>query len=355
MTQAQILMLHLTAILLLCGCKESSLSSDAPLTPPIKVQITQPKYGAITRFITLPGEIKPYQQATLLAKVTGYLKTITVDKGDHVKAGDLIAEIEVPEMLADVQKYKAEAEVAGLDLKRLVESQKKLPDLVVPQTVDNARGKLDVAKANLERTQTMLSYARITAPFAGIITRRNVDPGAFIPAATSSSSGQNAAIVTLTDLSRVRVQVAIPELESSLVATNQPTNITVEGLPGRAFAGNVSRFSYALEEQSKTMLAEIELPNPQFELRPGMYATVKIGLERKADALLVPVDALLFEKAGASVFTIANNKAKKVPVKTGFNDGANAQILTDLKPDQSVILLRKKTLVDGQPVQVETQ
>jgi RND family efflux transporter MFP subunit len=201
----------------------------------------------------------------------------------------------------------------------------------------------------------MLSYARITAPFAGIITRRNVDPGAFIPAATSSSSGQNAAIVTLTDLSRVRVQVAIPELESSLVATNQPTNITVEGLPGRAFAGNVSRFSYALEEQSKTMLAEIELPNPQFELRPGMYATVKIGLERKADALLVPVDALLFEKAGASVFTIANNKAKKVPVKTGFNDGANAQILTDLKPDQSVILLRKKTLVDGQPVQVETQ
>jgi multidrug efflux pump subunit AcrA (membrane-fusion protein) len=86
-----------------------------------------------------------------------------------------------------------------------------------------------------------------------------------------------------------------------------------------------------------------------------MYATVKIGLERKPDALLVPVDALLFEKAGASVFTIANNKAKKMPVKTGFNDGTNAQILTDLKPDQSVILLRKKTLVDGQPVQVETQ
>jgi membrane fusion protein, multidrug efflux system len=355
MTQVQILMLHLIAISLLCGCKESSSSPNAAPTPPVTVQITQPKYGAITRFVTLPGEIKPYQQATIYAKVTGYLKRISVDKGDHVNAGDLIAEIEVPEMLADVQKYKAEAEVAGLDLKRLVESQKKLPDLVVPQTVDNARGKLDVAKANLERTQTMLSYARITAPFAGIITRRNVDPGAFIPSAPSGSAGQNAAIVTLTDLNRVRVQVAIPELESSLIATNQPASITVEGLPGRAFAGNVSRFSYALEEQSKTMLTEIELPNPQFELRPGMYATVKIGLERKTDALLVPVDALFVEKAGASVFTIVNNRAKKLPVKTGFNDGTNAQIFTDLKSDQSVILLRKRALTDGQPVHVETQ
>src|SRR5204863_5017855 len=107
--------------------------------------------------ITLPGNVLAYQQATLYAKVAGYLKTITVDKGDRVKEGDLIADIEVPEMLADRAKYKTELEVADLDYKRLRESQKKFPDLVVPQTVDNAKGKLDIAKANLERTETLLS------------------------------------------------------------------------------------------------------------------------------------------------------------------------------------------------------
>src|SRR6185436_11377841 len=111
-------------------------------------------------------------------------KTITVDKGDRVKEGDLIADIEVPEMLADIARYKAEVEVAELDYKRLSESQKKMPDLIVPQVVDNAKSKLEIGKANLERTQTLLNYAKITAPFAGMITKRMVDPGAFIPAAT---------------------------------------------------------------------------------------------------------------------------------------------------------------------------
>jgi membrane fusion protein (multidrug efflux system) len=337
----------------LCGCQEPKSDQPNPPPPPVPVQTAQAKHGPITRFVTLPAEIKAYQQATLCAKVAGYLKTIAVDKGDHVKEGDVIADIEVPELLTDIQRDKAEVDVAELDFKRLSESQKKLPDLVVPQTVDNAKGKLDVAKASLDRAQTLLNYARITAPFAGIITKRFVDPGAFIPAATSGSAAQNAAIVTLTDLNRVRVQVAVPEVETSLLTTNQPVIVGVEGLPGRTFNGTVTRFSYSLDETSKTMLAEIELPNPKLELRPGMYAMVKIGIERKEDALLVPVGALLAEKAGASVFIVADNQAKKTPVKTGFNDGTNAEILSGIKPDQPIILIGKKPMADGQPVQVE--
>src|SRR5206468_2309144 len=144
-------------------------------------------------------------------------------------------DIEVPEMLAELARYKAEVVVADRDYKRLSESQKKFPDLVVPQTVDNAEGKLDVAKANLDRTETLLGFAKITAPFSGIVTKRMVDPGAFIPAATSGSAAQNAAIVTLADFNRVRVQVAVPELETSLIATGQPVRVTVDGLPGRSF------------------------------------------------------------------------------------------------------------------------
>ena len=342
-------------LFLLAGCKDSSTSEAPKQVSPLSVQTVQPKRGPIMRFVTLPAEIKPYQQATLYAKVPGYLKTITVDKGDHVKEGALIADIEVPEIAADLQKYKAEMEVAELDFKRLDESRKKLPDLVVPQTVDNARGKVDVAKANLERTETLLNYAKITAPFSGIITKRNVDPGAFIPAATSGSAAQNAAIATLTDLNRVRVQVAVPELESSLIAVGQPVTLTVDGLPGRSFQGSITRFSYSLDDATKTMLAEIELQNPKLELRPGMYALAKIGIERKEETLLLPTDALLVEKAGPSVFLIVENKAKKTAIKTGFNDGANAELLSGIKPEQPVILIGKKTIADGQPVQLEAK
>lgn len=335
------------------GCKRSATETAKEASEPVAVQLIQPKHGPITRNITLPGEVKAYQQATLYAKVAGYLKTIGVDKGDQVKAGALLAEIEVPELLADRARYQAELEVAELDYKRLNESQKKAPDLVTPQTVDNAKGKLDVARANLDRTETLLGFARITAPFSGTITKRMVDPGAFIPAATSGSTPQSAAIVSLADFSTVRVQVAVPELESALVATGQPVKVSVDGLPGRAFDGKVTRFSYALDEASKTMLAEIELPNPKLELRPGMYATVKIGIERKDDALLIPVEALVTEKAGASVYAVADGKAKKIPVKVGFNDGANVEIASGLEPDRQIILVGKRTLSDGQAVRVE--
>src|SRR5436309_10159975 len=335
---------------IISGCKPSTTETTKELAPPLAVQVVQPKRGSITRNVALPGEIKAYQQATLYAKVAGYLKTITVDKGDRVKEGDLIADIEVPEMLADLARYKAEVTVAELDYKRLSESQKRLPDLVVPQTVDNAKGKLDVAKASLERTETLLGFAKITSPFSGVITKRMVDPGAFIPAATSGSAAQNAAIVTLADFNRVRVQVAIPELETSLVATGQPVEVTVDGLPGRSFDGKVTRFSYALDEATKTMLAEIELPNPKLELRPGMYAIVKIGIERRENALLAPVEALVTEKAGASVFTVVDNKAKKIPVKTGFNDGTNVEVVSGLEPAQTVILMGKRAWGEGQAV-----
>jgi membrane fusion protein (multidrug efflux system) len=316
------------------------------------VQTAIPRHGPITRFITLPGEIKAYQEATLYAKVAGYLKTIRVDKGDQVKEGTLVAEIEVPELIAEQAKHKAEVDVASIDFKRLSESQKKAPDLVVPQTVDDARGRLDVAKANLEGTETLLNYTKIVAPFSGIITRRMVDPGAFIPAATASSMPQSAALVTLTDFNRIRLQVAVPEVEASLVSLNQPVKFTVDGLPGKNFEGKVTRFSYALDQASKTMLAEIELPNPKLELRPGMYATTKIGIERKEEALLVPTGALVTEKAGASIFVIIENKAKKTRVQPGFNDGINVEIAKGLNPDQPVILIGKQAPTDGQPVTV---
>ena len=342
----------LFASLFLSGCQRGTGASTPKAESPLEVKIIHLSRGEITRRITLPGEMKPYQSATLYAKVSGYLKSISVDKGDQVKEGALLAEIEAPELLADRAKYKAEIEVAELDYKRLSEAQKKAPDLVVPLSVDTAKSKSEVAKANLERAETLLQFTKIIAPFSGIVTRRMVDPGAFIPAATSGSTPQSAALLTLMDFHTVRLQVAVPESEAPLVTKDEPVKVTVDGLPGRAFEGKITRFSYALDESSKTMLAEIELTNPKLELRPGMYATVKIGIERKNDALLVPMDALLIEKANASVFTVVDNKAKKTPVKLGFKDDANAEVLNGLNGSDSVILIGKQPVTDGRSVRV---
>jgi RND family efflux transporter MFP subunit len=279
-----------------------------------------------------------------------------VDKGQAVNAGDLLAEIEVPERLAELKRFQADAKLAEIDLQRLSEAQKKAPDLVTPQALDKARGALDVANASIEGTRTLLDFAKITAPFGGIITMRFVDPGAFVPAATAGSTPKGAALFTLMDFSTVRVQTGVPEMEVPHVREGQPVRVTIEELPGRVMEGKVSRFSYALDEATRTMLVETDLPNPDQALRPGMYASVRIGLEKHTDALLVPVEALVMEKTAAFLFKLANGKAAKTPVTLAFNDGANVEIAKGLNENESVIVVGKMILTDGQPVQAaETQ
>jgi membrane fusion protein, multidrug efflux system len=334
----------------LCGCGPSASEAPPKAAAPVTVQTILPKRGEIARSVTLPSfRILAYQEATLYAKVSGYLKTLTVDKGDSVKEGQLLAEIEVPELLADEVRYKAETAVSRTNYERMAVARQKAPDLVIPQTVDDLRGQWEVAQAKLQRTQTLLQYARIVAPFTGVITARFVDPGAFIPAATAGSTPHSAAMLTLMDYSRVRVQVFVPESEVPFIKNGLPVQITVEALPKRAFPGTVTRFAHALDEATKTMLTEIEMPNPTGDLRPGAYASVQLEVERKLDALLLPLQAIVVEKAGTFVFVVADNKAKKTPVHTGFNDGLNVEV-TDLQPDQRLIFVGKQTLTNGQPV-----
>lgn len=343
----------LLTVLLVCGCNQPAAEAPQPAATPVTVKATQLKRGEIGRSVTLPTfRIIAYQEATLYAKVSGYLKTLTVDKGDTVKEGQLLAEIEVPELLADEAQYKSETEVARINYERMYEARKKAPDLVVPQTVDDLRGQWEVAQAKLQRTDTLLQYTHITAPFSGTITARFVDPGAFIPAATTGNPGQSVALVTLMDFSRLRVQVYVPEAEVPYIHDGTPVKITIEELPGKSFTGSVTRFAYALDQATKTMLTEIELPNPSGELRPGMYASVQIEVERKKDAPLLPIQAVSFEKAGTFVFVISDGKVKKTPVHTSFNDGTNVEIIDALSPGERVAIVGKQALNDGQPVTV---
>lgn len=327
-----------------CACAlliglAASLPGTARGSGPLDVDVVRPVRGEIHRFVTLPGSIRANREAMLYAKVAGYLGSLTVDKGDSVTEGQQLGLIEVPELVAELAMHRAEQRVAELEFERISAGQKRAPDLVMAQAVDEARGRLEIAKATADRTEAILAYRELRAPFAGVVTMRYVDPGAFIPAATAGGSAGGGAIVTIMDFATARVQVPVPEFEASLVRKGQPVTVTVPGLPGKKFAGKVDRFSYALDKASKTMLVEADLPNPQLELRPGMYATVAVGVEHHEGVLLLPAGAVLMEKAGASVFVNAGGMAKKTPVKTGFSDGAMVEVSEGLTGNETVIVI----------------
>ncbi len=339
-------------VALVAGCLAISLAA-AVETKPIEVRVAKPGRGDVIRYVTLPATIKANQQATLYAKVAGYLKTIKVDAGDSVKAGQQLADIEVPELLADLTRYQTESKVAQAEYERVSVAQRGAPDLIMPQQLDEVEGRRDIAKANLTRIEQLLSYSKITAPFGGVITTRYVDAGAFIPAATSGSTAQSAALLTLMDFNTVRLNVPVPEIEAPLVQVGQPVRIAIESLPGKTYSAKVSRYSYALDNASKTMHVEADLPNADRTLRPGMYATVKVGVEKHLDVLTMPAAALVMEKTNAFAFTANGTTAKKRPIKIGFNDGEQVEVIEGIASDETIILVGKLTLADGAPISVQ--
>lgn len=342
------------------------------------VQTTHAKRGDVARNILLPAVVRADQETVLYAKVTGYVKVINVDIGDAVKKDQLLAVLEAPELAAERARYQAElakakadqkkavaeTTAAEIEFKRLQAASQKSPDLVVAQQVDDSKARRDVAKATegmviaeqnvasakIKQTETLLAYAQITAPYAGVITKRWVDTGALVPAATASSSPVSSAVVTLADFSKVRVRVAVPQTEVPNIKNGIPAVITVDELPGRTFTGQVTRYAYALDDATKTMMAEVEIPNGDNALRPGMFSSVKLSVQTHTDTLTVPADALVVEKTKTSVFIVEGGKAKKVAVKVGFDDGKNTEVLDGLTPQQAVIVGGKQGLNDGDAV-----
>jgi RND family efflux transporter MFP subunit len=341
----------LLALATLAGCSAAGTAKNGgggEEAPVPSVAVARVETGTLDREITLPGSVRAYQEATLYAKVAGYLERISVDRGDRVRAGQVLAELEVPEIEAEIGKLRAELEAAGIEKERLTRAADRAPDLVTPQAVDTANATYTVALASLKRTETLLAYAKLTAPFSGVVTKRWVDPGAFVPAATSSRSGESAAVVTLMDFSRVRVDVAMPESEVPLVRAGLPVTVTVRDLPGQAFEGTVTRLAYALDVSTRTMGTEIELANPDGVLRPGMYASVRIGLHRRNDVLLVPAEAVLREQGEPFAFTVEDGRARKVALQLGLDDGIRIEVKQGLEPRDVVVVAGAQSLRDGQ-------
>lgn len=311
----------------------------------LELPATKPQKGTIHRWITLPGAFAPWQQVDLKARVAGYIQKITVDKGDVVTAGQTLIEIEVPELKADLIKHRAEVKAAEIEVKRLHEARAKSPDLILPQSVDDAEAKLAIAQADMERTNVLIDLAQIKAPFAGVITDRRVDLGAF-----ASAGGDT--LLQLAEVGTLRFQVPVIETETSFLKPGLLVEAKVDALNGAAVKGTLSRLSGQLDKTTRTMLIEADYKNDDGKLRPGMFATARIAVEQHDNATLIPVAGLVKEKANSFIFKHVDGKAIKTAVKPGFNDGVNVEV-PELKADDVLLVPGTVTLTDKQPVTVK--
>ncbi len=336
----------------------SHKDAPAPVTP--HVIVTKPERGVVERTITLPGDLVGFYQAALYAKVTGYLNSISVDKGDWVKAGQKLAVIEVPELKEQLARAQADLQVAQVTYQRLASVWKSDHRLIARQDVDIAFGKYQEAKASVDQLNALFSYTTITAPFDGMITERFVDPGALIHAGGQQSAtaptqgsprpgGSAAPVVSLARLDKLRIYVYVPQAETDFIRQGMPATVTVQGLKGVKFTGIVARFSHSLDLATRTMLTEVDLDNPEHKLFPGMYANVTLTLERHADTLRVPATAL-GGKDLDQVFVVRDDKLDKVKVKTGISDARHAEIVSGLSSDDLVVTVYSNALQRGEKV-----
>ena len=287
--------------------------------PAAELPAVKPVRGVIHRWVSLPGSLAPWQQAVLHAKVTGHVRAMKVDRGDAVKAGQVLAELDVPELEADAAKAREVIKAAEIEVKRLHAARVKSPDLVLPQSVDDAEARLSVARVESARVDAMLRFAVITAPFDGIITARHADPGALASAGVTK-------LLDLADLATLRLRVSVPELEAPLVVPGKPVTARFGAVGVPAVEATVSRIAWSLDPATRTMIMEADVRNPELRLRPGMHAMARVAVERHDDAVLLPVGALVVEKTASFIFRHVDGLAVKTPVKPAFNDGTQVEI-----------------------------
>jgi membrane fusion protein, multidrug efflux system len=317
---------------------------------PVDVQVTKPTRRELTYQVTLPANISPLYQTTLYAKVSGYLKWIGPDKGDAVKKDQVLAIIDAPEVEEQYHQALSDYHIKKLTFDRLAKVWKESPDVIAKQDVDVAEAASQGAKHLVEQRAALRDYTKVRAPYAGIITARFADPGALIQIATASSAGA-IPLFTIMDLDTVRIYANVPQDDSPWVIPGKTkATVNVKGLEGRAFTGKVTRSTLALDPSTRSLLIEIDLPNPDHALRPGTFVELSLGLREIPDALVLPPQAVISGPKGKSVFIIEGGRAKSAPVQTGISDGRWMEITSGLSGDEDVVVVGKGKLLEGSPV-----
>ncbi|HEY2526144.1 MAG TPA: efflux RND transporter periplasmic adaptor subunit, partial [Candidatus Binataceae bacterium] len=349
----------LAAATLLAGCHHEDAETLAPAP---QVVVIRPQRGEAIRSITLPGDAVGYYQSALYAKVTGYLKDIHVDKGDPVKKGEVLADIEVPELRQRLDRARSNLEIQRLTYDRLDKVWKEDPRLVARQDVDMAFSKFQQAQAEANELVAMVAYTQIVAPFDGIVTERFVDPGALIKAGgqdsatapmegTANAGGAAAPVVSVADISKLRVYVYVPQDAVGYVRVGMPAQVEFRELPGHTYMASVARFAHALDLSTRTMLTEIDLDNSRREIYPGMYANATLELERHRDAIKLPNSAVAEGPNGGHFVLVARGgRLEDVPVTVGINTGIYMEITSGLGGSEEVVRSLTGALSNGEQV-----
>ncbi len=349
----------MVAIAVVAGCGRRAVATRVDHRPIVPVVIAQ--RGAAIRGITLPGDLVGLYESTLFSKVTGYLNTISVDKGDWVKQGQVLAQIEVPELQQRYERAQADLQVQRLTYQRLDQVWKSDPRLVAREDVDIAQGKYLAGKAQVDELRSLVGYTRIVAPYSGVITGRFVDPGALIkaggtqsaagPAEGSSHPGGTATpVLSIARIDLMRIYVYAPQGVVGLIKRGMPATLTLRDGTGRSYSGAVTRFASSLDLSTRTMLTEIDIPNPHHELYPGMYANVTLQLQRHPNAIKLPTSAVSGAKNHTYVLVVRDGVLAKVPVDTGINDGHYVEITSGLTGAEQVVASVNPALSPGERV-----
>ncbi|HEX2055496.1 MAG TPA: efflux RND transporter periplasmic adaptor subunit, partial [Nitrospiraceae bacterium] len=334
------------------GTAQEVPSSSHPEGLPVDVQVMNPIHRDLVYTITLPANIAPLYQTTLYAKVSGYLKWIGPDKGDPVKKGQVLAEIDAPEVEEQYQQAVSDYKIKKLTYERLTRVWKESPDVIAKQDVDVAEAAYQGAKHSMEQREVLRAYTKVRAPYDGTITARFADPGALIQVATASATGA-IPLFTIMNLNTVRVYANVPQDEAAwIVPGKTKASVKLGDASDRTFTGTVTRTTLALDPSTRSLLVEIDLPNPDHVLRPGTFAEVALGLREVPRALVLPPQAIISEAKGKSVFIVEQGRAKSLPVETGITDGRWIEVTSGLSGGEDVVVVGKRKLLEGASVQV---
>jgi RND family efflux transporter MFP subunit len=375
------------------GCHRSSALSDSESELPV-APVVQPQRAAISHRLEVAGELLPYQEVELHAMVSGYIKKIDVDIGDRVHKGQVLAELEIPELMAQVDEAqstvqrtqqdilrarstvaRAEADHTALHAAwvRLKQAGESHPGLIAQQELDDAQAKdsaseaqVDAAKADLSATQEALggakahhlhyaslaNYAHITAPYAGVVTWRYSDTGALVQAGTSSTSAQP--VVKLAQIDILRVRIPVPAALAGYIRIGQPAGIRLDS-SGRQITGKVARTTGELDLATRTLQTEIDLNNADHKLSPGMYADVSLDLERAGSVLTVPIQAV--DRSGgkaAALLVDAQGHIERRPLILGLEGPSRVEVLSGLSQNDRVVAANLASFTPGEAVRPQT-
>jgi RND family efflux transporter MFP subunit len=328
------------------------------------VDVVSPKAGAPNLEIVLPGDMQPFTYAPIYARTSGYVKRWYFDIGARVKQGQLLAEIETPELDQQLDQARADLKTAQANLATAKISADRWQFLLKTNSVSKQetdvfvgnyramQATVDSNAANVRRLEQLVSYEKVYAPFDGVITVRNTDIGALIDA-NANAPGKE--LFDLAAIHKLRLYVAIPEVYAGAAQPGLTVTLRLDAFPGEVFHGTIVRNANSITQLSRTLLTEIDVDNANGKLMPGAYTSVHLILPAQVQSVTIPSNTLIFQKGGLQVGVVRNGQAELVPITIGRDYGSTLEVVTGLQSTDQVIANPSDSLIAGTPVRIKAQ